>query len=129
MVLFEKSNTKTVLVLALAGFGLLGCSNGTTMSVLTAPQTSDSAASEPIEPEGAAARDLDFVCVTGASTTHEEFDFSVVGPNELSDPNELREGGVAEGKIFNAIPTLDAAGATWRVSTSWGDTVVFFAAQ
>ena len=203
------------LVLALVGFGLVGCSNGTTTIVPTVPQTSDSMASEPTEPEdavaspqdeaqvdasgdlgtrenplaigssvildggqgptwevtlsaptleanqlvldenmfneappegfqyallpvsatylgdetGTAAWDLEFVFVSAASTTHKEFDFSVVGPNELSDSNELYEGGVAEGNVFIAIPTLDAAEGTWRVSTSWADTVAFFAAQ
>jgi len=78
---------------------------------------------------GTAAWDLEFVFVSAASTTHKQFDFSVVGPNQLSDTNELYSGGVAEGNIIVAIPTLDAASGTWRVSTSWGDTVAFFAAQ
>jgi len=78
---------------------------------------------------GTPAWDLEFTFVSKAGTTHKEFDVSVVGPDELSNVNELYKDGVGEGNIVIAIPTLDAELGTWRVSTSWADNPAFFAAQ
>ena len=81
------------------------------------------------EETGTAAWDLDFAFVSASGTTHKEFDVSVVGPDALSNINELYNGGTAEGNIVIAIPSADAGSGTWRVSTSWGGTEAFFAAQ
>lgn len=78
---------------------------------------------------GTPAWDLEFSFVSKAGTTHKEFDVSVVGPDELSNVNELYKDGVGEGNIVIAIPTLDAELGTWRVSLIWADNPAFFAAQ
>lgn len=78
---------------------------------------------------GTPAWDLEFSFVSKAGTTHKEFDVSVVGPDELSNVNELYKDGVGEGNIVIAIPTLDAELGTWRVKATWGDNPAFFAAQ
>lgn len=78
---------------------------------------------------GTPAWDLEFTFVSKAGTTHKEFDVSVVGPDELSNVNELYKDGVGKGNIVIAIPTLDAELGTWRVSLVWADNPAFFAAQ
>lgn len=78
---------------------------------------------------GNPAWDLDFAFVSSSGTTHKEFDVSVVGPNELSNSNELYAGGTAEGNVVIAVPSEDIENGTWRMETSWGDQVVFFEAQ
>lgn len=78
---------------------------------------------------GNPAWDLDFAFVSSSGTTHKEFDISVVGPNELSNSNELYAGGSAEGNVVIAVPSEDIENGTWRIETSWGDQVVFFQAQ
>lgn len=81
------------------------------------------------EETGTAAWDLDFAFVSAAGTTHKSFDVTVVGPDELADVNELYKDGVAQGNVVIAIPSADVELGTWRVSSSWGDTAAFFAAQ
>lgn len=78
---------------------------------------------------GTAAWDLEFAFVSSSGTTHKQFDVMAVGPNELSNINELYDGGVAEGNIVIAIPSVDAESGTWRVGTSWGSAEAFFSAQ
>lgn len=78
---------------------------------------------------GMAAWDLDYAYVSAAGTTHKPFDVSVVIPDDLGNLNELYTGGVAEGNIAIAIPSDGARAGTWRISTSWGETAAFFAAQ
>ena len=78
---------------------------------------------------GTPAWDLEFSFVSKAGTTHKVFDVSVVGPDELSNVNELYKGGVGQWNIVIAIPALDAELGTWRVSTTWGGNPAFFAAR
>lgn len=81
------------------------------------------------EETGSPAWDLDFAFVSSSGTTHKEFDVTVVGPDELSNSNELYSGGVAEGNIVIAVPSEDIENGTWRISTSWGEQDIFFQAQ
>jgi len=81
------------------------------------------------EETGTAAYDLEFAFVSAAGTTHKSFDVYAVGPDELANVNELYKDGVAEGNVVIAIPSGDAELGTWRVTTSWGDTAAFFAAE
>jgi hypothetical protein len=52
-----------------------------------------------------------------------------VGPEELSNSNELYEGGTAIGNVFIAVPSEDITKGTWRLSTTWGGQEVFFKAE
>jgi len=73
--------------------------------------------------------DIDVAFVSAAGTTHKPFDVSVVGPEELSNSNELYEGGTAIGNVFIAVPSEDISKGTWRLSTTWGGQEVFFKAE
>jgi hypothetical protein len=73
--------------------------------------------------------DIDVAFVSAAGTTHKSFDVSVVGPEELSNSNELYEGGTAIGNVFIAVPSEDITKGTWRLSTTWGGQEVFFKAE
>jgi hypothetical protein len=78
---------------------------------------------------GNASWDIDVAFVSAAGTTHKSFDVSVVGPEELSNSNELYEGGTAIGNVFIAVPSENIAKGTWRLSTTWGGQEVFFKAE
>jgi hypothetical protein len=73
--------------------------------------------------------DIDVAFVSAAGTTHKSFDVSVVGPEELSNSNELYEGGTAIGNVFIAVPSENITKGTWRLSTTWGGQEVFFKAE
>lgn len=73
--------------------------------------------------------DLNVAFVTADGTTHKPSDISVVGPDELSNENELYQGGTAVGSAYIAIPTAGAATGTWRISQFLNDSEFFFAAQ
>jgi hypothetical protein len=73
--------------------------------------------------------DLDVAFVSEAGTTHKPFDVSVVGPNALSQSNELYKDGTAIGNVFIAIPSVDATAGTWRIGTSWSGQEVFYKAE
>ena len=73
--------------------------------------------------------DLSIAFVSLSGTTHKEFDVSVVGPNRLSDVNELYTGGTVTANVYVTIPTVDSAKGTWRVTPSLLDTEFYFAAS
>ena len=73
--------------------------------------------------------DLQVAFISAAGTTHKPFDVSVTGPDELSNSNELYEGGNAIGNVFIAVPSEDITEGTWRLSTTWGGQDVFFTAE
>lgn len=71
---------------------------------------------------------LTFSFVSLAGTTHEQFDVIIVGPNELSNVNELYTGGTATASVYLAIPITDSSKGTWRVTSLFLDTEFHFAA-
>lgn len=73
--------------------------------------------------------DLTLKFISSAGTTHDEFDVIVVGPNNLSDVNELYNGGTATASVYVAIPIADSAKGTWRLTSSFLDTKFYFAAS
>ena len=73
--------------------------------------------------------DLRIAFVSLSGTTHMEFDVIVVGPNKLNDVNELYTGGTATANVYVAIPIVDSAKGTWRVTSSFLDTEFYFAAS
>ena len=72
---------------------------------------------------------LSFAFVTSSGTTHEQYDISVVGPNQLVDVNDLYTGGTATANAYISIPIADSAKGTWRVSPFFLDTEFHFAAE
>jgi len=70
--------------------------------------------------------DFSVAYVTADGTTHKESDVSVVGPNELSDENELYTGGEATGSVYIAIPSDQVSGGTWRVTPFFSSSEFFF---
>jgi hypothetical protein len=79
--------------------------------------------------KGFPSMDLSVAFVTADGTTHKPSDVSVVGPKELSNANELYQGGTAVGSAYIAIPTAGASTGTWRISQFLNDSEFFFAAQ
>jgi len=73
--------------------------------------------------------DFSVAYVTADGTTHKESDVSVVGPNELSDENELYTGGETTGSVYIAVPSDQASGGTWRVTPFFSSSEFFFAAD
>lgn len=79
--------------------------------------------------KGFPAMDLMFAFVSTDGTTHKPSDMSVVGPDDLSNKNELYEGGSVTGWVYIAIPVAGAAQGTWRLSQFLDDSEFFFAAE
>jgi len=73
--------------------------------------------------------DLTLKFISSAGTTHDEFDVIVVGPNNLSNVNELYNGGTATANVYVAIPIMDSAKGTWRLTSLFLDTEFYFAAS
>ncbi|WP_439565039.1 DUF4190 domain-containing protein [Microcella sp.] len=72
--------------------------------------------------------DLSIQFVSAAGTTHTEGDTLSVAPSPtLLDINELFPGGSGTGNVVIQIPTDNAAGGTWSVSTLFGDPFFFTA--
>jgi hypothetical protein len=67
--------------------------------------------------------------VSADGKTHESFDKSVVGPNDLSDVNDMYTGAKATGNVVIMVPTADIAKGTWVVGSMFGDADYFYAAQ
>lgn len=72
---------------------------------------------------------LTIAFVSASGTTHKEHDVVVVGPNELSNVNELYTGGTATANSYILIPTADSARGTWRVSSFFTDGEFHFASN
>lgn len=72
---------------------------------------------------------LTFSFVSSAGTTHKEFDVLIIGPNSLSNVNELYTGGTATASVYLAIPITDSSKGTWRVTSLFLDTEFHFAAS
>jgi len=73
--------------------------------------------------------DLTLKFISAAGTTHEESDVFVVGPDNLTDVNELYNGGTATASVYIAIPIADSAKGTWRLTSLFLDTEFYFAAS
>lgn len=73
--------------------------------------------------------DLMVAFVSEQATTHLQSDLSVVGPDQLSDENELYSGGNAVGFVYVLIPSEGADAGTWRISQFLNDSEFFFTAQ
>ena len=73
--------------------------------------------------------DFSVAYVTADGTTHKESDVSVVGPNQLSDENELYTGGEATGSVYIAIPSDQVSGGTWRVTPFFSSSEFFFESE
>ena len=73
--------------------------------------------------------ELTFKFVSAAGTTHEEYDQSVVTPNDLSNTNDMYPGATATGNISIMVPSADIEKGTWSVAGSMFSEDFFFAAQ
>ena len=73
--------------------------------------------------------DLTVAFVSNQATTHLQSDVSVVGPDQLSDENELYSVGNAVGSVYVAIPSEGADAGTWRISQFLNDSEFFFSAK
>ena len=73
--------------------------------------------------------DLTIAFVSAAGTTHKTFDVLAVGPQDLSDVNELYTNGTAIASVYIAVPTLNADKGTWRISAFLNDSEFYFSAS
>lgn len=73
--------------------------------------------------------DFSVAYVTAEGTTHKESDVGVVGPEELSNENELYTGGETTGSVYIAIPSDQVSGGTWRVTPFFSSSEFFFSTE
>lgn len=85
---------------------------------------------EYVGPEtGTPAVDISVSFVSAAGTTHETYDVTAVGPDELFTINEMYPGSVETGNVVVAVPSADVENGTWAVSGGLFSEDYFFAAQ
>lgn len=79
--------------------------------------------------KGLPGSDLTVAFVSAAGTTHKTLDIFVVGPQDLSNVNELYPGATSTASVYIAIPTFDAEKGTWRVSAFLNNEEFHFSAS